>query len=80
MSRQRKGVLAVDKVDRLEEPKDRKHVDALVRQGPLQGFLTFLGLLVPLTAIYSVAYPSTKEGADHTQTREKVVICTDTLK
>ncbi len=54
--------MAVDKVDRLEEPKEHKHVDALVRQGPFQGMITFLGLLVPLAAIYSTLHPATNAG------------------
>jgi membrane protease YdiL (CAAX protease family) len=52
--RQRKGPLAVDRVDRLDEPKEHVHINRVVRQGPLQGAATFVGLLVPLIALRAV--------------------------
>jgi membrane protease YdiL (CAAX protease family) len=55
--RQRKGVLAVDRVDRLDEPKEHVHIDRVVRQGPLQGAVTFVGLLVPLIALRAMIWP-----------------------
>lgn len=54
--RQRKGPLAVDRVDRLEEPKEHVHINRVVRQGPLQGAATFVGLLVPLIALRAVFF------------------------
>ena len=54
--RHRRGVLAVDRVDRLEEPKEHAHIHRVVRQGPIQGLATFIGLLIPLIAIHAIIW------------------------
>ena len=55
--RQRRGVLAVDRVDRLEEPKEHVHIHRVVRQGVLQGTLSFVGMLLPLLAFRALLLP-----------------------
>eukprot|EP00285_Hemiselmis_virescens_P013146 CAMPEP_0173379404 /NCGR_PEP_ID=MMETSP1356-20130122/2365_1 /TAXON_ID=77927 ORGANISM="Hemiselmis virescens, Strain PCC157" /NCGR_SAMPLE_ID=MMETSP1356 /ASSEMBLY_ACC=CAM_ASM_000847 /LENGTH=310 /DNA_ID=CAMNT_0014332735 /DNA_START=36 /DNA_END=968 /DNA_ORIENTATION=+ len=53
--------MAVDQVDRLEEDKEHRPVDGLVKQGLFQGMLTFVGLALPLVAMYSAAFPPSPE-------------------
>ena len=55
--RQRRGVLAVDRVDRLEEPKEHVHIHRVVRQGVLHGTLSFVGMLLPLLAFRALLLP-----------------------
>ena len=55
--RQRRGVMAVGHVDRLEEPKEHVHIHRIVRQGALQGTLSFVGMLLPLLAIRALSLP-----------------------
>ena len=55
--RQRRGVLAVDHVDRLEEPKEHVHIHRVVRQGALQGSLSFIGMLLPLLSFRALLLP-----------------------
>lgn len=57
MLRQRRGVLAVDHVDRLEEPKEHVHIHRVVRQGLLQGTLSFIGMLLPLLSFRALLLP-----------------------
>jgi hypothetical protein len=56
--RQRRGVLAVDHVDRLDEPKEHVHIHRVVRQGALQGTLSFVGMLLPLLAFRALFLPA----------------------